>query len=151
MHSLKLTLIERLIDVINNPKHQIKLHSRLDKRTPFFSYGKKDVTKNTRCNIYTYRIRAFTFSRRHPYPLTWVHTWRRRHKKLYVFLPGCWKLRFNGDTGVAGCSWRLKLPSDRRCTRWRDRRALARQRYHFISDPAGGLASALTVGVKKNK
>jgi len=29
----------------------------------------------------------------------------------------------------------------------RDRRALTRQRYHFISDPAGGLAPALTVAL----
>jgi hypothetical protein len=35
----------------------------------------------------------------------------------------------------------------------RDRCALTRQRYHFISDPAGGLAPALTValGGKRGK
>jgi len=33
----------------------------------------------------------------------------------------------------------------------RDRRALTRQRYHFISDPAGGLAPALTVALGRKR
>lgn len=117
---------------------------------------KKRTLQKIHIVISTCLIRAFTFPRRHLYPLTWVHTPDGDVTKSFTsFYPACWKLRFNGDTSVAGCSWRLKLPSDRRCTRrgaaTGSRRALARQRYHFISDPAGGLASALTVGVKKKK